>query len=124
MKLKDPKLSPVGGWFYRYELTKGTLKFPATVYGSTFSNLIANVKKDMDVNQYPIPATLADDIEHQICLRQPEGRCWMQTGDTVANVIHSIARVIDNATGTKLEKKAKGCATCGKRRQTLNTMFS
>ena len=124
MKLKDPKLAPVGGFYYKYYLTKGDLKFPAKVYGSSLANLIANVKKDMEANRYPVPATLAYDIEQQICARQPEGRCWMQAGDAVANVIHSVARAIDNVTGSTLERKAKGCLACGKRRKKLNTMFS
>lgn len=124
MKLKDSKLAPVGGFYYRYELIKGDLKFPAIVYGSTLSNLISKVKKEMEVNGLQIPSTIESDIEHQICLRQPEGRCWTQAGDAVANIIHGLARVIDKTTGTKLEKRAKGCAACGKRRQIINNMFS
>jgi hypothetical protein len=77
----------------------------------------------MDANRHPIPADLEYLVEHQICLRQPEGRCWQQSGDVVANVIHGVARVIDKVTGTKLEKKAKGCATCGKRRDKLNKIL-
>ena len=123
MKLKDQNLSPVGGWYFKYDLKRDDLTFPAKVYGSTFKSLISNIKKDMDANKHPIPADLEYQVEHQICLRQPEDRCWHQSGDVVANVIHGVARVIDKVTGTKLEKKAKGCATCGKRRDKLNKIL-
>ena len=124
MKFKDPHLAPVGGWYYEYTLTREDRTFHAVIRGSSFRNLIANVKKDMEINGNAVPADLAYQIEQQICMRQPEGRCWVQAGDAVASVIHSFARVIDNVTGTKLERKAKGCKVCGKRRQKLNTMFS
>jgi len=124
MKLKDPKLAPVGGWYYEYTLTKDGRTFHAVTRAGSFRTLIANVKKDMEINGNNIPADLPYQIEQQICQRQPEGRCWVQAGDAVANVIHSFARVIDNVTGSTLERKAKGCKACGKRRQKLNTMFS
>lgn len=124
MKLKDPHLAPVGGWYYEYNIVKDGRTFHAIVRGGSFRNLIANVKKDLEANAKVVPADLTYQIEQQICARQPEGRCWMQAGDTVANVIHSVARVIDNVTGSTLERKAKGCKSCGQRRQKLNTMFS
>lgn len=123
MKLKDRNLSPIGGWYFHYDLKKGSLTFPAKVYGSTFRSLISNIKNDMGANNYPIPADLEYEVEQQICKRQPADRCWQQSGDVVANVIHGVARVIDKVTGTRLEKKAKGCATCGKRRDKLNKIL-
>lgn len=124
MKLKDPHLAPVGGWYYEFTLTREARTFPAIIRSGSFRNLIANVKKDMEINGNEIPVDLAYQIEQQICQRQPEGRCWMQTGDQVANMIHSAARLIDSVAGTTLERKAKGCKVCGKRRSVLNQMFN
>jgi len=127
MKLKDRNRGPVGGWFFRYVIKRhdlnSDLDFPAIVYGSTWSNLISNIRRDMESNKQPVPADLEYQVEQQICARQPEDRCWPQSGDVVANVIHGAARVIDKLTGTKLEKKAKGCLTCGKRRERLNKIL-
>jgi hypothetical protein len=89
MKLKEPRRAPVGGWYYKYVITRNNLDFPATVYGE----------------------------------RQPAERCWMGAGDHVAQAIHGVARVVDKIAGTRLEQKAKGCSSCQRRRQTLNSFF-
>ena len=127
MKLKDRNRGPVGGFYFRYTIKRpelgSTLEFPAIVYGSTWTNLISNIEKDMKSNGQAIPADLEYQVEQQICARQPADRCWPQSGDVVANVIHGAARVIDKLTGTKLEKKAKGCLSCGKRREKLNKIL-
>jgi len=47
----------------------------------------------------------------------------MQSGDVTANIIHSAARMIDKVAGTSLEKKAKGCKVCGKRKERMNKML-
>jgi hypothetical protein len=123
MKLKDRNRGPVGGWFYKYTLKRDGLDFPATVWGSTWNNLISNIEKDMRANSVEVPVDLEYQVEQQICARQPEDRCWPQSGDVVANVIHSVARVIDSVTGTKLERKAKGCKACGRRRERMNKIL-
>jgi len=123
MKLKDKNRGPVGGFFFRYTIKRFNLDFPAIVYGSTWSNLISNIEKDMKSNGQAVPADLEYQVEQQICARQPADRCWPQSGDVVANVIHSFARVIDSVTGTSLEKKAKGCKACGQRRAKLNKIL-
>jgi len=123
MKLKEPRRAPVGGWYYKYVITRNNLDFPATVYGESLSRLIENVIKDMRSNGVTAPVDLADVIETQICERQPAERCWMGAGDHVAQAIHGVARVVDRIAGTRLEQRAKGCSSCQKRRQTLNSFF-
>ena len=124
MKLKEPRRAPVGGWWYKYTITRNNLEFPATVYGESLTRLIENTIKDMRSNGVNAPADLADIIETQICERQPEDRCWIGAGDRVAQAIHGVARVVDKIAGTRLEQKAKGCSSCRQRRQALNNMFN
>ena len=124
MKLKEPRRAPVGGWYYKYVITRNNLDFPATVYGESLSRLIENVNKDMRSNGVTAPVDLADVIETQICERQPAERCWMGAGDHVAQAIHGVARVVDKIAGTRLEQKAKGCSSCSQRRQALNRIFN
>ena len=124
MKLKEPRRAPVGGWYYKYVITRNDLEFPATVYGESLSRLIENVIKDMRSNGVTAPNDLADIIETQICERQPADRCWVGAGDRVAQAIHGVARVVDRIAGTRLEQRAKGCSSCRRRRQALNNMFN
>jgi len=124
MKLKEPRRAPVGGWYYKYVITRNDLEFPATVFGESLSRLIENVIKDMRSNGVTAPNDLADIIESQICERQPADRCWVGAGDRVAQAIHGVARVVDRIAGTRLEQKAKGCSSCRQRRQALNNLFN
>jgi len=124
MKLKEPRRAPVGGWFYKYVITRNNLDFPATVYGESLSRLIENTLKDMRSNGVTPPSDIAEAIEIQICERQPADRCWIGAGDRVAQAIHGVARVVDKIAGTTLEKKAKGCSSCRQRRQALNNLFN
>lgn len=124
MKLKEPRRAPVGGFYYKYTITRNNLEFPATVYGESLTRLIENTIKDMRSNGVNAPADLADIIETQICERQPEDRCWIGAGDRVAQAIHGVARVVDKIAGTRLEQRAKGCSSCRQRRQALNNMFN
>ena len=124
MKLKEPRRAPVGGFYYKYVITRNNLEFPATVYGESLTRLIENVLKDMRSNGVTAPADIAEAIEIQICERQPADRCWKGAGDHVAQAIHGVARVVDRIAGTKLEQKAKGCSSCRQRRQALNRMFN
>ena len=123
MKLKDRNRGPVGGWQFKYTIKRFDLDFPATVYGSTWNNLISNIEKDMKSNDHQVPEDLEYQVEQQICARQPEDRCWMQSGDITASVIHGAARMIDRLAGTKLERKAKGCLSCGRRREKMNKIL-
>ena len=123
MKLKEPRRAPVGGFWYRYTIHRNNLEFPATVYGESLTKLIENTIKDMRSNGVTAPTDLADIVETQICDRQPPDRCWMGAGDHVAHAIHGAARIVDRITGTKLEQRAKGCSSCQKRRQALNSFF-
>lgn len=124
MKLKDKNLSPVGGWQYHYILERDGRKFPAQVFGSTYRNLLENVRKDLRSNGQEVPADIEEIVEDWICQRQPEGRCWYEKklGDQIANVIHSTAGMIDKVAKTKLVSLAKGCSSCNKRRRILNNL--
>lgn len=123
MKLKEPRRAPVGGFYYKYVITRNNLDFPATVYGESLNKLIENVTKDMRSNGVEVPADLEQIIEDQICERQPADRCWTGAGDHVATAIHTAARVVDKVFKTNLERKAKGCLSCRQRRQALNNLF-
>lgn len=124
MKLKEPRRAPVGGFYYKYVITRNDLEFPATVYGESLSKLIENVLRDMRSNGVTPPLDIADVIETQICERQPADRCWLGAGDHVAHAIHGAARIVDRIAGTKLEQRAKECSTCKQRRQALNRLFN
>lgn len=80
----------------------------------------------MTNNGIEVPENLSLLVEDQICQSMPRGKCYSAgAGDVVSSVIHSVARVADRVTRkagvpTQLEKKAKGCAGCNKRRQKMN----
>lgn len=124
MKLKNKNLAPVGGWYWKYEIKRDKLTFPAIVYGSTFSSLIQNIKKDYNSNGMQVPSNIDEMVEDQICQRQPSDRCWYSDGigDSIAKAIHSVASVTDKVLGTKLESKARGCSSCNRRRNALNSL--
>ena len=124
MKLKNKNLAPVGGYYFKYEIKRGKLTFPAIVYGNSWSSLIAGVKKDYRSNGVDLPDNIEQMIEDQICQRQPSDRCWYNDGlgDRIAQAIHTVAAVTDRVLGTKLEHKARGCSSCNKRRNALNSL--
>ena len=43
-------------------------------------------------------------------------------GDKIAQAIHTFAGVADKVLGTKLEHKARGCSSCNRRRNALNSL--
>ena len=132
MKLKDRRKAPVGGYWFVYELVKDgeTVQVRVNSNEGGIDGLIRRVKADMVVNSQPVPEDLDWIVEDQICQRQPEGQCFYEhkVGDQIANLIHIGARMVDGAvqavTGSSpnLEKKAKGCPSCNKRRKTLNNL--
>jgi hypothetical protein len=124
MKLKNKNLAPVGGWYFKYEIKRDNLTFPAIVYGSTFNSLIQNIQKDYRSNGIELPNNIEQMVEDQTCQRQPSERCWYSDGigDRIAQAIHTVAAVTDKVLGTKLENKARGCSSCNKRRNALNSL--
>jgi hypothetical protein len=124
MKLKNKNLAPVGGFYFKYEIKRDKLTFPAIVYGSTWSSLMQNIQKDYRSNNIELPANIEAMVEDQICQRQPSDRCWYSDGlgDKIAQVIHTVAKTTDKVLGTKLEQKAKICPSCNKRRAALNSL--
>jgi hypothetical protein len=125
MKLKDRNGPIPGGLWYEYSDDKGNtyrVNGMDTVYGKQFSQ---KVSSDMTVNNVKIPENLDYLIEQQICGRIPSQYCWQEAGDKVANVIHKFANLGDRVAAslgvqTTLEKTAKGCTACQKRRQAMN----
>jgi len=124
MKLKNKNLAPVGGYYYRYEIRRAKLTFPAIVYGQSWNSLIQNIKKDYISNGGAAPSNIEEIVEDQICQRQPSDRCWYNDGigDRIAQAIHTVAATADKVLGTKLEHKARGCSSCNKRRNILNSL--
>lgn len=124
MKLKNKNLAPVGGWFWRYDIKRGNLTFPAVVYGSTWNSLMQNIQKDYRSNGVELPSNIEQMVEDQICQRQPSDRCWYSDGlgDRIAQAIHTVAAVTDKVFKTKLEQKARGCVSCNKRRNAWNSV--
>jgi len=122
MKLKNKNLAPVGGWFFKYEIKRDKLTFPAIVYGSTWSSLMQNIQKDYRSNGVELPNNIEQLVEDQICQRQPSDRCWYSDGlgDRIAQVIHTVAKTTDKVFKTQLEHKARGCSSCNKRRISWN----
>lgn len=119
MKLRDRNRSPVGGFYYRCPILNRTLKT-----GGGLDKLVRYVEDVYFANKIEIPGNLSLIIEDQICTRQPADRCYYTKGlgDGVSMVIHSAAKVVDRILGTKLEKRARGCSGCSKRRAKLNAV--
>jgi hypothetical protein len=91
-------------------------------FGKSFSR---KVFSDMMVNNVSVPDNLDYLIEQQICNRIGSQYCWQEAGDKVANVIHTFANLGDRVAASlgvksNLEKAAKGCTACQKRRQAMN----
>lgn len=125
MRLKDKNGSIPGGLWYQYNDDQGNsyrvngMDLP---FGRSFSQ---KVSSDMMVNNVSVPDNLDYLIEQQICGRIGSQYCWQEAGDKVANVIHRFASLGDRVAqslGAKsnLEKMAKGCTSCQKRRQAMN----
>jgi len=81
----------------------------------------------MRENSISIPTNLWDCIEDQICTRQPAGKCFYENkaGDQISQIIHVFAGGIDKLASSigiesGLEKAARGCTGCGRRRVKLN----
>ena len=124
MKLKNKNLAPVGCWYFKYEIKRDKLTFPAIVYGSTWSSLMQNIQKDYRSNGVQVPSDIEQMVEDQICQRQPSDRCWYSDGigDRIAQAIHTVAAATDKVLGTKFERKARQCSNCNKRRNALNSL--
>jgi len=124
MKLKNKNLAPVGGWYWKYEIIRDNITFPAIVYGSTWNSLMQNIQKDYRSNGVQLPNNIEQLVEDQTCQRQPSDRCWYSDGigDRIAQAIHTVAAVTDKVLGTQLENKARGCSSCNKRRNALNSL--
>jgi len=125
MRLKDRNGPIPSGLWYEYSDDKGTkyrVNGMELTYGASFTN---KVKSDMQNNNVQVPDNLEYLIEQQICGRIAGQYCWQEAGDKVANVIHSFASLGDRVAASlginaNLEKTAKGCTSCQKRRQAMN----
>lgn len=125
MRLRKKNEGVVGGWKYQYFDKNGNTY---SVTGMTLRDLIENTKRSMKVNGFEVPDNIDAWVEDQICTRQPPGKCIYDDGlgDQITKGIHAVARVADsvaNAIGLKpeLEKKARTCLGCHRRRMKLNS---
>ncbi len=128
MRYKNP--SEVAGRYlsYDYKDDKGN-DFHVDGSDSSANSFPRKVREFMEINGHEIPDNLNTQIEDQVCSRLPVGSCWVRSGDVTATIIHSVARGVDKARKTfgmkdiQLEKKAKGCSSCNKRRQAMNKVI-
>lgn len=98
-----------------------------SVSGSSLRELVHEARKDMTANSVSIPKNLQAYIEDYICSRQTGDRCLYdeKVGDKISQYIHVFAGGVDAAAskiGIKLnlQKKARSCSGCAKRRMKLN----
>lgn len=116
MKLRNRREAPPSGGFYFLasdgrKITAGDLR-----------DLVRNVSDYYAANGIECPNDLPQIIEDQICGRISNSLCWQGAGDIVAKVVQGGAGAIDSILGTQLQDAAKGCASCGSRRRTLNRL--
>lgn len=126
MRLKDKRTAPVGGFYYIFSDEKEK-EYRVNGYGGSFNALLSAVRTHMARNGVTIPSNLEDYIEDQICSRQPPDRCFYEkkAGDQISKGIHTFASGADKVAQvlgvkTQLEKKARGCIGCAKRRMAMN----
>lgn len=129
MKLKKPNDAPVGGWKFSYPVEK-CARFPEGIFrysnnsATDVSNFTRLVNTAMIQNGVSVPDGLREIVEDYICTYQPPDRCIYskKLGDQLSRIIHSAAAVADVVTGNKfkIQKKARGCQSCGQRRNKLN----
>jgi hypothetical protein len=125
MRLKDRNGPIPGGLWYEYSDDNGNtyrVNGMDTVFGKPF---FQKVSSDMTINNVQVPDNLEYLVEQQICGRISSQYYWQEAGDKVANVIHKFANLGDRVAAslgvqTNLEKSAKGCTACQKRRQAMN----
>lgn len=119
MRLRNKRETPVGGFTYSDPISERWFDTD-----STFKSLVTKVRGYHQANGFETPENLETLIEDQICMRQPPGRCFYTSGlgDQISKVIHKVAGAVDKVAGTQLERKARGCGGCGKRRTKLNQL--
>ena len=128
MRLWNKNDTPVGGWYYDWQDESGR-NFRTTGVSGGLKGLARLTRREMSANNVKPPLNLEDYIEDQICGRVPKGKCYYEAkaGDMVSATIHTFARTADSVASslgikTSLEKKARGCSSCGKRRVKLNSI--
>lgn len=127
MRLKNSSDTPIGGWRFEIEINGKTKVIKENEGGKR--KLLSKIRSFYANNRIDVPENLEDIVEDQICMRQPVGRCFYTKGigDQFSKVIHGVAKVIDTGArrigvSSNLEKKARGCSGCGRRRNKLNQL--
>lgn len=117
MRLINRNQAPVGGFYYIIPETNDKV-----MASGNLESLNDSVAGYYQLKGLPLPSYLEARIEDQICMRQPEGRCRYTkgVGDLIAKAAHAVTGAIDKVAGTQLQKKARGCGGCARRRQRLN----
>jgi hypothetical protein len=128
MRLWNKNNTPVGGWIFFWKDSSGR-EFKTVGTSGGFHGLIRKIRREMYENNVTPPEYLEDLVEDQICTRQPPQACYYEgkIGDQLAKTIHVFARAADSVASkigiqSNLEKKARGCAACGKRRTQMNQL--
>lgn len=128
MRLRDRSISPVSGWLYEYTANGHTYQVRNSE--GSLDSLVAAVRTHMARNGVVPKDNLKAIVEDQICSRQPAGKCFYESkaGDIVAATAHTFGALGDKVAkviglpSPNLEKKARGCSACQKRRERMNQL--
>lgn len=121
MRLWNRHDAPVGGWYYILE--DGT-RIPQKGTTTSLPKLADMVADYLEANGKVVPEYLEEEVEDQICMRQPDGKCryTKKAGDMLSAAITGAAGMVDRALGTNLKQKARRCGSCGRRRVRMNQL--
>jgi C1A family cysteine protease len=125
MRLKDRNVS-IDKRYYEFTDEKGN-KFGVDGRDTDWNGWMDKIIAKMENNNVVPPDNLDEWVEDFMCQRLPKSKCYYTKGigDGISQVIHKFASIADKsakALGVKssLEKKARGCSSCGSRRMKLN----
>lgn len=126
MKLKQPNQVPSGGFCFYFRRESDNLQIKIT--GRNLRDLADKARKAMVNSAMSPPDNLAEIVEHQICLRQPEPTeaCWNSgAGDALHHDLlkpflkkaaKSLKALGLKRIGEAVRRKA-GCSSCGGTRE-------
>jgi hypothetical protein len=121
MRLWRRSEAPIGGWYYLFEDGE---RVPRAGVATGLEPLITAVVNRLEAREEEVPEYISELIEDQICTRQPPEKCryTKSAGDQLAKAISLAAAGIDSVLGTNLQKTARRCGSCGKRRVRMNQL--
>lgn len=119
MKLKRHDVTPPGGWVFHVRMGELDAVAPEAGRANGIGQLEAAVRGFMQANGIPVPESLREHIEHQICLRLGDGAkewCWNSgIGDKLHHeamkpALQKIASVLESGKPGRLRKLAARAA--------------